>query len=255
MTRLAYLGAINAYPSPYQLQGQINSLNDLHTTLIGKGFSVTTQTDAAATKANILANLSALVSQTQNGDSAVFGLFGHGSYILGGNEPDGRIECFCAYDVFQGGLITDDEFAAILANVRPGVASFEVVLGCCYSGTGTRAVAAKSGEIEQYKKALCIPGPLKAPVAKAAKASVPVAGMTHVLWAACRADQTAWEVLTTNGIFNLHELYLGYAWRNYANYTRNAVNNWITARVMAFMPSQEPQIEGTSAELAQAPFT
>jgi len=262
VTRRAYIAAINNYPDPYDLLNPLEDLADLQNTLIPKGFSISSQTDAYATRANILASLTSLVTQAVSGDSIFFGFFGHGSWF---NGPYGRAECICPSDINPqtgANLIADYEIQAILA-MKPEGVTCDVLLGNCYSGTGTsRSMVASKGSKKaiRIEQPQCIPGPLPYTIGKSGsgigqKVAVPVESMNHVLHAACRRDQLAYGVLTGGKHRGLFPLYWCYAIRNYPNKTRAQIDAWVTTYVKAVVPTQEPQIEGPSAELAQLPFT
>lgn len=260
MSKKALIVAIDTYPAPYTLRSCINDLNDLSNTLALKGFTISTVTNSQATKTNIINALSNLINTSTSGDSIVFAFFGHGSYILGGNEPDGRIECICPVNVLSGYVITDDELASIF-NGLPSNVTCDVILGSCYSGTGTRSasIEKKQSKKQLYKFPYYIPGPItvKDETKKSGivKNSVPVTEMNHVLWAACKDNQTSWEVISGGKYRGLHTIYLCWALRNYLTYTRNQIDAKITPLVMAIIPTQEPQLEGTITELNQLPFT
>lgn len=258
MSKKALIVAIDEYPDPYTLKSCINDLNDLSNTLTPKGFTITTITNSQATKTNIINALSNLISTSVSGDSIVFAFFGHGSYILGGNEPDGRIECICPVNVLSGYVITDDELALIL-NGLPSNVSCDVILGSCYSGTGTRSAVIEKEKKHSYKFPYYIPGPIalkgKTKESSIVKSSVPVTAMNHVLWAACKDSQTSWEVISGGKYRGLHTLYLCWALRNYPAYTRNQIDARITPLVTAVISTQEPQLEGNITELNQLPFT
>lgn len=248
--RKAFAAAIAAgYPDPYKRNAPINDLADLVATLGPKGFAISSLTEAAATRSAILAGLQALVSGASPGDSLVFAFFGHGSYVAG-PEPDGRTECICPVDVFSAGPITDDQIAAILAGLPAGV-SCDVLLDCCYSGTGTREVSDLPKE-HKWKslRPFGIPGPLKA---AASRSSVPVSGMNHVLWAACKANQLAYEGVSGGKWRSIYSAYILYAWRNYPTYSRSQADAWAYPRVKA-VSGQECQLEGDPGELAQVVF-
>ena len=245
---------IDKYPSPYTTKNNINDLLDLQNTLLAKGFSISVLTDYQATRSNILAALQNIVSNATSSDSLVIAFFGHGSYITG-NEPDGRTECICPVDVMSGNLITDDELATALAGL-PGC-SCDVILGCCYSGTGTRALidnSEKSGN-KKFKElsCTCMPGPLKSIALP--KLSVIVPSMNHVLWAACKDSQLAYSGLSGGKYRGIFPTYLCYAMRTWPNKTRSEIDAYVTAKVKAVSASQDTQTEGTLLELSQPLFT
>jgi metacaspase-1 len=255
MSKKALIVAINAYPRPeYVLRSALNDLNDLTTTLIAKGFSITKLTDSAATKSAILSKLNMLITGAVSGDSIVFAFFGHGSWITG-NEPDGRTECICPVNVFSGYVITDNEIASKLALKKSGV-TCDVILGNCYSGTGTRSPSGSN----EYKKEFCIPGPIEVKKIKKMdqeiiKSTVPVSTLNHVLWAACKDNQLSYEVLSEGKYRGLFPLYLCWALRNYPAYSRSQIDLVVAPLVTAIVPTQEIQTEGTQEELDQLPFT
>lgn len=254
MSKKALIVAIDNYPSPYTLKSTVNDLNDLSGVLTSKGFTITTLKNSQATKTAILSKLGILVLGARSGDSIVFAFFGHGSWITG-NEPDGRTECICPVNVMSGYVITDNELAAKLALKRTGV-NCDVILGNCYSGTGTRSLESD----EDYKKPLCIPGPIEIKKTKkdtsstGTKTSVIVPTMNHVLWAACKDNQTSYEVLSGGTYRGLFPLYLCWALRNYPAYTRGQIDSEVTPLVTSIVPTQEPQTEGPLTELSEIPF-
>lgn len=250
----ALIIAIDAYPAPYTTRNNINDLLDLQNTLLAKGFSISILTDYQATRSNILGALQNTVSNATSSDNLVIAFFGHGSYIVG-NEPDGRTECICPVDVMSGNLITDDELAAVLAGLPS--CSCDVILGCCYSGTGTRALS-EGNEKPSNKKfkelsCTCIPGPLTSSVLP--KLSVVVSSMNHVLWAACKDNQLAYSGLSGGKYRGIFPTYLCYAMRMWPNKTRSEIDAYVTVKVKAVSASQDTQTEGTSLELSQPLFT
>jgi metacaspase-1 len=248
MAKKALIVAINAYASPNQLRGQINDGNDDKLSLAARGFAnISTLYDAQATRAAILNALTSIVKNAAIGDSIFFAFHGHGSWF---NGPFGRAECICPID-WQTGFIADYELAAIFAQIKPGV-NCDVVLGCCFAGTGTSRLMASSEK--DYRKALTIPGPLLYKGIKAAKA-VAVSGMNHVLWAACGKLETAWEVMYNGEPRGLYPVFWNWAIRNYPTYRRSQVDALIAPKVTAIVATQHPQVEGTGQELAEVPFT
>ena len=249
----ALIIAVNAYPDPYKLRDSLNDKDDLAATLAGKGFAVTSLIDAQATRANVLAGYQAMVANANVGNPTVAAFFGHGSWF---NGPYGAAQCICPVDVLQGRLIADYELAGIMAGLNPN-ATFDFINGACFSGTSTRALASKPGEAKWTKLFFHqIPGPLKASKkVMAAKASVPVAGMKEVLWAACRKDQLSWGGLVGGKYRGIYPLYLCWALRAYPSYTRTQIDAIVSQYVKAVVAGQDPQLEGSAAELAQLPFS
>ncbi len=244
----ALIVAINTYASPNQLLGQVNDGNDDKLTLAARGFTkISTLYNTKATRAAILAALNSLVKNAVAGDSIFFAFHGHGSWF---NGPYGRAECICPVD-WRRGVIADYELAAIFAQLKPGV-NCDVVLGCCFSGTGTSKLAAPSGE-KEYRKALTIPGPLECKGRNAAKA-VTAPGMNHVLWAACGKLETAWEVIYSGVPRGIFPVFWNWALRTYPVYSRSQLDALIGPKVSAIIPTQHPQTEGPESELAEVQF-
>jgi len=257
MTRKAFISAVNNYLPPITpRQGSLNDLADLQNTLSTKrGFtSFASVTDGAATRSNILAGLASLVQGAVSGDSIFFGFIGHGT-------PGG----ICPVDTNPNtgaNVIWDHEIKAILDGLPAGV-TCDVLLGCCYAGTGTRAMAEvmplmteKKGEFREklpkIKKVL--PGyTLELPLLKVA---VPVEGLNHCLFAASAENGLAYEVRMNDGsIHGLHTVWWCYAVRNALTWSRSQIDSYVNAKVHLTVPSQNCQVEGTSQELAQVPFT
>lgn len=267
----ALIVAINKYPDPYVLRGCLNDSSDLTSTLYNKfGFrSFTYLLDANATKANILSRLNTLVVNAAPGDSIVFAFFGHGSYIKNLTEPDGRSECICPVDIFPYiRVITDKDIAKILAKKKAGV-NCDVILGCCFSGTGTRSLVSSDfgnePAIDELVSTYNIPGPLEPVVEPTPEPTsddlvsmdtvVTVPTMNHVLWASCKDNQVSWEVRSNGKYCGLFPLYLCWALRTYPKYTRKQIDGVVTKLVTRVISSQTPQLEGPASELSQVAFT
>jgi metacaspase-1 len=110
--KLALCIGINDYPGTgSDLSGCINDANDWSKILSQKGFTVKKLLDKEATKANILAEMKALIGQAVKGDSVIFQYSGHGTYIpdADNDETDTTDECLCPHDLSTKGPITDDE--------------------------------------------------------------------------------------------------------------------------------------------------
>ena len=141
------------YPQ-FTLNGCVNDAKDMAAlckSLLGfKAAEITTLTDAQATKAAILAQLSAAVADAKAGKIGylLFSLSSHGTQMgdTSGDEPDGMDEAFVPTDIAQQGnlwdpahIITDDELHGLFQQV-PANVLVEVYLDTCHSGTGLRAV-------------------------------------------------------------------------------------------------------------------
>ena len=233
------------YPAPYQIYSPPNDANNWAATLQSRGFSISRLQGANATKGNILSQLNQFIISTLPTDNAVVGFFGHGSYVTdtSGDEPDGKDECFVSVNMQA---VTDDEIRSILSQLRPG-AKLDVVLECCYSGTGTRAP--KSG-VPHFD--LVTPqnmaGPLKA---TKPKAIVPVGSMNHRLWATCADNQISYGGISGGLMQSVFSLYACWVIRNNPSKNATELMNIIAPYVQAVAP-QNPQLEGIN--LTAIPF-
>jgi hypothetical protein len=195
------------YPSA-ALQGCINDANDMEKMLKALlGFQtqdIVKLTDNQATKANIMKNLKEMVKGAKSGKYSylVFSLSSHGTQLpdLSGDEPDRADEAFCPHDLAQKGnkwdskyIITDDELRDLFIQLPENVL-LEVYLDTCHSGTGLKAIDLLLDRRPRYlpppsmEAFLEIDGKRQRGINKA----ILEQGITHhILWAACRADQTS----------------------------------------------------------------
>lgn len=139
MKRSLHIG-INNYPGTgNDLNGCVNDANDWQDALDARGFKTTMLLDAMATKANMREAIIDIVSETGRDDIAVITFSGHGSWVPdeNGDEPDGRDEALCPYDIHMGEILTDDELYAILCERERG-ARIIVISDSCHSGSVAR---------------------------------------------------------------------------------------------------------------------
>ncbi|MGD9209852.1 MAG: caspase family protein [Desulfobacteraceae bacterium] len=136
MKRSLHIG-INNYPgTDNDLSGCINDANDWQQALDARGFKTTMMLDSMATKGNMRQAIIDIVSETGRDDIAVITFSGHGTWVPdeGGDEPDGRDEALCPYDIHMGEILTDDEIYAILSERERG-ARIIVISDSCHSGS------------------------------------------------------------------------------------------------------------------------
>ncbi|HKE15707.1 MAG TPA: caspase family protein [Kofleriaceae bacterium] len=97
--------------------------------------------DERATTEAIRQRLRWLTRDVAPGSELVFHYAGHGSQVRDRGKldelDDHMDEILCPYDLDWDDPFTDDELAAVIQVVPPGV-NFTIVLDCCHSGTGTR---------------------------------------------------------------------------------------------------------------------
>lgn len=203
------------YPSA-KLQGCVSDANNM-SSLLEKllGFTssdVTLLTDAQATKANIISNLKAMVDGAKRGKYAylVFSMSSHGTQVpdVEGDEPDRADEAFCPSDLAQAGnqwdrnhIITDDELRELFIQL-PSNALLEVYLDTCHSGTGLKAI-----DMLLDRKPRYLPPPSIEAFREVehkrqrslGRALMEKGIVHHILWAACRADQTSADANIAGG--------------------------------------------------------
>lgn len=140
MAKYALCIGINDYPGTgSDLAGCVNDANDWSAELQKRGFKVSTLLDKKATGNNMRAAMRKVIAKGKSGDTIVIQYSGHGSYVddVNGDEPDGRDECLCPYDISTRGAITDDELFDIYSAKKPGV-RVVVISDSCHSGTVAR---------------------------------------------------------------------------------------------------------------------
>lgn len=140
-TRALCIG-INDYPgTDSDLTGCLNDAKDWRAVIQPFASEVMSLHDKAADKKSMLAALKELLwNKSKRGDLAFITYSGHGTWIpdKNGDEPDGREECLCPWDIgTTGAIITDDELYDIFAKTPKGV-DIVMIADSCHSGTVTR---------------------------------------------------------------------------------------------------------------------
>jgi len=190
------------------LRGCVNDVNDMEKMLKDLlGFQaqeVVKLIDSEATKTRIMNDLKKIVEGAISGryDHVVFSMSSHGTQVpdLSGDEPDRVDEAFCPYDLAQSGddwdpehIIVDDELRDLFIQL-PGDVLLEVFLDTCHSGTGLKAI-----DLIWDRQTRYIPPPSMEGFQKMEgkrqrglnKSMLEKGRHEHILWAACRADQTS----------------------------------------------------------------
>jgi len=136
----------------------------------------------------------------------VYSHSGHGTQVadLSGDEPDRADEAFCPHDLATRGsrwspdhIITDDELHDLFVQL-PTDTLLEVFLDTCHSGTGLKAA-----DVLLDRKPRYIPPPswesfeqLRDAAPRGLNDALLEKGVLHhILWAACRNDQTSADAL------------------------------------------------------------
>lgn len=141
MKRSLHFG-INDYPgTKSDLHGCVNDARDWQDELNKRGFSSSIFLDAQCTKANMVKEFEKIVDATGPDDIAVITYSGHGTWVpdINGDEPDGRDEALCPYDIARGQVLLDDELVQIF-NKRGYSSRIIFISDSCHSGTVARAV-------------------------------------------------------------------------------------------------------------------
>ena len=113
---------INDYPGTgSDLAGCVNDANDWAEELTKREFDVEVMLDAQATGEAMRAGMRRLLQNAVSGDLVVITYSGHGTWVRddNGDEPDGRDEALCPYDIATNGPLLDDELYDILMRPRP----------------------------------------------------------------------------------------------------------------------------------------
>jgi metacaspase-1 len=279
MPMKALFVGINDYapvgPGGPDLHGCVNDVRDAASTYVSLGLLAAAPshlqilTDARATRANILAGLKWLITPTARVDQLVFFYSGHGSYMVdtNGDEVDGKDETICPHDFATAGMIKDDELRMVFTQLKPGT-TLEVILDSCFSGTGTREQLAMNALPDSEKvniryveppfdqsfyvdinPKLTTRGFLKGITARQ---TVPVPGMNHILWSACKDNQTCAEAPINGayrGVFSF--CYFKTLRSAGLRSTRRRIDALVCSEVKKLGFSQIPQLEADPTEMDQ----
>ncbi len=148
----ALLVGIADYPDPAsRLEGPVNDVFSVSATLQELGFdpdNIRVVLNDRATAVGIRERLQWLLSDARDGDQLFFFYAGHGAQVPGYGrdaEVDHIDECLVPYDFdwSKGCAITDDEFAALYAQL-PYACQFTAVLDCCHAGGMARASGSRA---------------------------------------------------------------------------------------------------------------
>lgn len=140
MSKKAICIGINDYPGTQSdLAGCVNDAQDWAAELTRRGFSVSKLLDGAATRAAMRTAIRGLIAGARDGDSLAITYSGHGTWVpdSSGDEPDGRDEALCPYDIGTAGPLMDDEIRAMFGQIASGVRLL-LLSDSCHSGSVTR---------------------------------------------------------------------------------------------------------------------
>lgn len=257
-------------PASNWLNGCVNDAHDMAALLRDDyGFGardVRVVTDAKATKAAVMEHLNDLVAAAEAGriDHLVFSFSSHGTQVpdTSGDEPDRVDEALVAYDMAEAGdswdldtVLVDDELHVLFDRV-PGEVLVEVFLDTCHSGTGLRAMDLLPGRRPKF-----LPPPTPAGVEALADGE-PVSIVDQgprrrattrpgpILFAACRADQTASDARFEGRFNGAFTYFLLRSLRDQAGAPRASVARDIRARLRTERFGQSPQLESRATAKA-----
>jgi hypothetical protein len=207
--RKALCIGIDAYPAPDALAGCVNDARDWAAALAPLGFDVSLLLNQQATRDAMLASIRQMIGTAQPGDVLVVQYAGHGTQVpdLDGEETEGQDEALVPIDFSSGAFLIDDDLRGVLGAIPDGV-NVTFFMDCCHSGTNTRMFGATPGTRRDGSRPRFLPMTpelaaahvaMRSRSARAFAAPPPPRtpdGMREINFAACRADQIAFE---TNG--------------------------------------------------------
>lgn len=193
---------VNDYAHISPLRGCVSDMADMYGTIRGLfgNFSPTELANSMATKARILSSLAAELSSSAPGDRLFVHFSGHGTQVRSETEADGFDEVLCPYDFDpkrprETGIV-DDELSGVLSTA-PARVCVELIIDACHSGTVTRGIKPELRVRPRFFKSQDVGSKPMRRIRQAVERGRPLEGVTA--WTACRDDQTAAEILTTEG--------------------------------------------------------
>jgi uncharacterized caspase-like protein len=253
MGRHALCIGINDYPgTDSDLAGCVNDANDWAAELTSRGFDVTLMLDGQATHAAMAEAMGALIRGARAGDTIVITYSGHGTWVpdSSGDEPDGRDEGLCPYDIHSAGPLLDDEIHRLFS-ARAAGARILLISDSCHSGSVTRGreddLDADTPRARYMPLEAWMPrGELPVSWARPAKLMVGLARAgSDLLLAGCQDTEYSWDTRfrgRPNGAFTY------YALKTLRERKPATYEAWFKA-IREYLPSsrlpQSPQILGS----------
>jgi hypothetical protein len=142
------------------LTGCVADSNAWAAALAQWGFAVRQLENGAATRAGIIAAMTATLDGCRAGDTAVIQFAGHGTQLPDGNgdETDGRDEAWVPHDFAQGEFVIDDDLGSLFDKYRDRGLQLVVFTDCCHSGTSTRLLyRADAPELQAHSRYMDVP--------------------------------------------------------------------------------------------------
>ncbi len=254
MSKKALCIGINDYPgTANDLAGCVNDANDWAAELAERGFTVTSMLDKKATHAAMTKAIGGLVKDAKKGDTVVITYSGHGTWVpdSSGDEPDGRDEGLCPWDITSAGPLLDDDIGRLFGKRAAGVRIL-LISDSCHSGSVTRgddsdldpgAARARFMPLEAWLPAAELPATANRPPSL-------VSGLRRsggdLLLAGCMDTQYSWDTSfrgRPNGAFTYYAL-KALRENKPANYVA-----WFNA-IRTYLPTtrlpQDPQVLGSA---------
>jgi hypothetical protein len=281
MSRAVYalLVGIDEYTSPVPpLKGCVNDITAAERYLRDRysgqanALDIVSLTNASATRDAVIDAFRRQLGRAGADDTALFYFSGHGSqqpcapellYL----EPDGMDETLVCYDSRLPDQydLADKELAGLIHEVAARGAHVVVILDCCHSGSGTRALetAVRRAPTDDRPRPLgsYIVDPRQPTRATRRDAPSSTSGWAqlpegkHLLLAACRADERAQEIPLggmRRGVFSYY--LLDALARARGAQTYGSIFRRVKALVEQKVSSQSPEIEWSDPDELNQPF-
>lgn len=254
MSKKALCIGINDYPgTDNDLSGCVNDAKDWAAELGQRGFAVNVMLDAQCTHVALREAIKGLIHGAQKGDTLLITYSGHGTWLpdSSGDEPDGRDEGLCPWDISKAGPLLDDDIRQMFAARAAGV-RIVLLSDSCHSGSVTRG---REDDLDPGQpRARFMPlaawlsaGDLPKTSARPAKL---VLGLKRsggdLLLAGCLDTQFSWDTRfrgRPNGAFTY------YALKTLREAAPASYEDWFKA-IRGYLPStrlpQDPQIFGSA---------
>lgn len=253
MTNKALCIGINDYPGTgSDLSGCVNDAHDWADELRTRGFTVNMLLDKEAKRVAMVESIGNLITTAVKGETLVITYSGHGTWVpdMDGDEPDGRDEALCPYDLATSGALIDDDIHALFSQ-RPAGVRIILISDSCHSGSVTRGQEEDLDPglqqirflpPEAWMKKNQLPPPQL-------RTAVPRGGFTRaggdLLLAGCQDTEYSWDTSfhgRPNGAFTY------YALKTLKEIEPRNYDVWFRA-IRSYLPStrlpQSPQIFGT----------
>ncbi len=267
MTRTIYalLVGIDDYNSPVpKLRGCVNDIDAFTAYLsdrVGRGNEVAlnlkTLKNGEATRQAVIDGFRNHLGWAKEGDVALFYYSGHGSQEPSPEEfwaiePDRLDETLVCVDSRNEGSwdLADKELDKLIGEVAAKGPHIAVILDCCHSGSGTRAieevVRLAPTDLRRRPIGSFLVSPAEALTRDADEGRFATAEGRHVLFAACRPDETAKEYSGDGKRRGAFSFFLGEALKAAAGVpTYRDLFGRASSLVASHVREQSPQLEAS----------